>query len=84
MRRILTGEALLARAKELGISTRSGAHKTVSGIPIAEIPLTEYELQARVREAEGHLRESRLWIVALVSALASLASALAAWFAVLR
>ena len=41
-----------------------------------------YEVQRRLREAIKDARDSWLWLLALVSALASLASALAAWTAV--
>jgi hypothetical protein len=41
------------------------------------------ESQRRYFEACRHLRESRIWMLALLSAMASFASALAAWFAVL-
>lgn len=46
--------------------------------------LKEPELQRRVREAKLARREGRLWIVALISAIASACSAIAAWIAVLK
>lgn len=42
----------------------------------------EAELQRRVLHAIGAKREAALWLLATFSALASLASALAAWYAV--
>ena len=42
----------------------------------------EDEIIRRIQEAGRSIRESRLWWIALVSASASLFSALAAWFAV--
>ena len=42
------------------------------------------EVIRRIQEAARSIRESRLWLVALISAIASFFSALAAWFAVLR
>ena len=44
--------------------------------------LTE-EVIRRIREAARTYRESCLWLIAILSALASVASALAAWYAVL-
>ena len=43
-----------------------------------------YEMLRRVLEVERSHRESRLWIIALLSAIAAIISALAAWFAVLK
>jgi len=45
---------------------------------------SDYELQRRVQEAERSLRESRLWILAIISAIASVLSAVAAIIAVSR
>jgi len=42
----------------------------------------EAEMVKRIQEAMRIIRESRLWWIALVSAIASALSALAAWFAV--
>ena len=44
--------------------------------------LTE-EVIRRIQEAARTCRESYLWLIAVISALASLASAIAAWCAVL-
>ena len=82
MKRMLSGEELLNRAEELGVSTRTEEYQRFGGVIDIERKISEYELQQRVIETERHMRESKLWLVALVSALASLASALAAWFAV--
>lgn len=41
-----------------------------------------YEVQRRIREALKGLRDSSLWLLALVSAVASVISAFAAWAAV--
>lgn len=43
-----------------------------------------YEMLRRVLEVGRSHRESRLWIIALLSAIAAIVSALAAWFAVLK
>jgi len=42
----------------------------------------EDEVVARIRNAERSDREEKLWIIALISAIASVISALAAWIAV--
>jgi sugar diacid utilization regulator len=81
-KRLLQGQELEQRARELGVdiegSSRAGS---LSGTrPRAE----DHELQQRVIEAERANRESRLWLLALTSAVASIVSALAAWAAILR
>ena len=68
-------EEKLAYAKQIGVSF----YKIYDG----DTNLKEAELNARILEHERATRDSRLWIVALVSAIASALSALAAWFAVL-
>ena len=45
-------------------------------------PPDTYEMQRRIREAISHSRSNLTWVIALVSALASVVSALAAWSAV--
>ena len=80
MRKLLQGDDLEQRARELGVDiegeaitqSSSGRHKRAD----------DAELQRRVLEAERSLRESRLWIIAVLSALASVFSAVAAWVAV--
>lgn len=74
-RKILKGDNLYHRAEELGVS--------LIELGYADGTESEPELQRRVLEAERALRENRLWIIALISAIASVISALAAWFAVL-
>ncbi len=61
--------ALRARAVELGVNTSLS-------------PTYNYELQRRVLEAETYLRARRMWLFALISAVASVVSALAAWGAI--
>lgn len=80
MKKILEGDALEQRARKLGIDIQgdlitqssSGRHKRAS----------DYELQRRVVEAERAIRESKLWQLALISAIASVASAVAALLAI--
>ncbi len=61
-------------AKELGCSLQSS--HTSKGY------LLEEEMIRRIREAARSIRESRLWWIAIISAVASVLSALAAWSAV--
>lgn len=77
MAKILRGDDLLARARQLGVSE--------FGSYVGErCVFDEAEMQRRVMEAERHVRENRIWLMAALSALASAISAVAAWIAVLR
>lgn len=78
-KRLLEGDALMQRARELGVSTESDGMVNVPGQGSVPTTAAEYEIQRRVLEAERHIREHRLWIVAFVSATASVVSAIAAW-----
>lgn len=82
-RQLLIGDALRMRAEELGVVTTGDGLVTIPGKGTVSLPAAEYELQRRVLEAERHLREHRLWLVAMLSAAASGISALAAWAAIL-
>ena len=77
---LLTGAALESRARELGVDIESDprTHSSSGRAPRA----SDYELQRRVLEAERGIRESRLWILAVLSAIASVLSAAAAMIAV--
>lgn len=84
MRKMLNGHELIDRAESLGV----WIYREDENIPIGQKPLmaaivSEYEIQRRVTEAERHIREHRLWIVAMVSAVASVLSALVSVFAVM-
>jgi hypothetical protein len=83
-KRLLEGDALERRATELGVSIASGEIMNVGGQGSVSISAHEHEIQRRVLEAERHLREHRLWIVALISAIASVVSAVAAWVAIAK
>jgi hypothetical protein len=48
------------------------------------LPAPDYELQRRVVEAERRNRGSRLWVLAVISAQASVVSALTAFWAVVK
>mgnify|MGYP001578820325 CR=1 FL=1 len=65
-------------AGELGCSLNGTAYKGAGGNDIFDEALV---LQ-RIREAERDIRNSRMGVLALISAAASLASALAAWAAI--
>ena len=77
---LLTGAALESRARELGVDIEGDprTHSSSGRAPRA----SDYELQRRVLEAERGIRESRLWILAVISAIASVLSAAAAMIAV--
>ena len=82
-KRILTGHELVERAKDLGISIyRDDANVPIGTNPIMAPVVSEFEIQRRVMDAERHLREHRLWVVAVVSAVIAFISAIAAWSAV--
>ena len=82
MRKILEGDALEQRAREIGVDTQGGPiTQSISG---RHTRADDYELQKRVLEAEKSIRESRLWLIALVSAIASVVSALTALLVVFR
>lgn len=81
MKPLLTGEALQIRARKIGVIPTGEESITVPGSGTIPLMVSDYELQRRVIEAERHLREHRLWMVALISAVASAISAIAAWFA---
>lgn len=72
MKKLLTGEKLDNAVKRLGVSTvgdpitqsRMGNHKA-----------DESTLQKRVMDAENHIRQNKLWWLAVFSALAAVISA---------
>ncbi len=81
MDKLLQGEELERRAKELGVAIQGPPiSKSVSGGPPRA---HDHELQRRVIEAERHIRESRLWLIAVISAGASVISAITALVAVM-
>ena len=68
---------VLKLAQELGVSTHGTLNPKTGR---SDIP----ELQTRIINAQRAKREGRLWWVALISAVASMFSALAAWIAVMK
>jgi hypothetical protein len=81
MTKLLEGGRLEQRARELGVDIKG---ELITQSAMGRHRASDYEIQRRVAEAERNIRESRLWIVALISAIASLVSAIAAWVAVLK
>lgn len=75
------GEELERRCQELGVDT-TGEPRTQS-VSGNRPRASDFELQRRLMEAERSARENKLWIVALLSAVASVVSAVAAWVAVM-
>ena len=69
MKKLLLGEELKKEAARLCVSQLNLGDDTP-------------ELQRRVMEAQRHIRGHKLWIISLISAIASLVSAIAAWTAV--
>jgi hypothetical protein len=69
--KLKTGDALKKEAEKYGVS-------------LSELggPENWAELQKRVMEAKRFSRESKYWIIALSSAIASIFSAAAAWYAI--
>ena len=77
-----TIDQMLKEARELGIPTNSGVYKPQSEA-WSELQITEWELHRRIEEEKRHRREHRLWIVALLSTMMALISAMAAWWPIL-
>lgn len=67
------------------VSLRTLANKlgcSISSTYTSDGKHLEEEVIRRIHEAARSIRESRVWWIALISAIASALSALAAWFAV--
>lgn len=75
MGKIKRGEELRKYAEQLGVSDHA-LYDAHSGT------MDEPELQRRVMEAERHKRDASLWLIALISTISSVISALAAWTAI--
>lgn len=82
MKTLLQGEKLEKKARELGIDIQGEPRTQSSSVHATRA--TDYELQRRVWDAERALRESRLWILAVILSIASVFSAAAAIITVLR
>ncbi len=83
MSKLLTGDALEQRCRELGIDTLGDTQSTKEIHGQIRLRATDEQLQRRLLEFERSVRESRMWMLALVSSLASLCSAVVAVIAVL-
>jgi len=76
------GEQLKAKALDLGVDIQgSPITQSVSG---RQRVADDHELQRRIIEAERSRRESKLWLIALISAIASVVSAATAIIVVLN
>jgi hypothetical protein len=53
-------------------------------MPMTAPRVSDPELQRRVIEAERSIRESKLWLIAMISAIASVLNAAAVWVAALK
>ena len=83
MKKLLQGEALIAHAKSLGVSTYANAVPADPGIATAfNAVASEAEIQKRVVDAELRLLAHRNWAITLASAIASALSAGAALVAI--
>lgn len=82
MKKQLSKDELIEKSKRLGIDIK-GEHIYKSSSGRKEFA-DEYEIQRRIMEKESHNRSTRLFWLALISALASLVSAIAAWTAILK
>lgn len=79
MKKLPIGDELEKLAKELGVDIQGDpfTQSTSGRRPRAD----DYELQRRVIEAKRSIRESKLWMLALLSAIASIISAITAFIA---
>ena len=82
MKKLLQGEQLVERAKQLGVDIQ-GEHLYQSSSGREKVA-SDYELQRRIIETERSIRESKLWLIALISAVASVISAIVALVVVLK
>ena len=80
MAKLPEGDQLEQLARKLGVDILGDprAQSSSGRAPRA----TDYELQRRVIEAERAIRESRMWIVAVIAMIVSVVSAAGAWVAV--
>ena len=78
MGKLLQGKELTDRAIKLGVDINGPLIKPDGGGRV-----DDHELQRRVIEVERHIRESRLWLIAVISAGASIVSAITAFVAVM-
>lgn len=85
MSKLLSGDELIERCKQLGIDTQ-GEYVTFEELKGRNHrrEVAESVLQLRLIEVERSIRESRTWILTLLSAAASVCSAIVALIAVAK
>ena len=84
MNKLLRGRELIERAEQLGVYIYAHHEQIPLGTkPIMAAIASENVIQNRVMIAEKHINDQRLWWFSFGSAIASVLSALAAWFAVI-
>lgn len=81
MKKILEGDALEKRAIKLGIDIQG--NYIIQGYTKRFKSASDFELQKRVSAAESSIMGKRLWLIALISSIASVISAATAIIAVL-
>lgn len=82
MRKLPVGDELRKRAEQLGVAMETDQSVLIPGRGNVPLIAEDYELQRRVLDAERHIREHRIWLMAAISAVASVVSAFAAWLAI--
>ncbi len=82
MTKLLSGEELIKACEKRGIDTRGERIKFEDIKKTHRAEPSDYELQQRLITYKRHIRESRMWMLALISALTSFASAVIALIAV--
>jgi hypothetical protein len=80
MAKLLQGNELEKRARKLGVDVTGELRTQSSSGHAPRAP--DHELQRHVADAERSIRDSRFWILAVISAVASVLSAIAAFIAV--
>ena len=80
MKKLPTGNDLIQLCQRLGVDT--SAPPITQSIMRSSKPADDFELQRRLIEAERSHRESKLWLIAVISAIASVVSAITALVAV--
>jgi len=80
MQKLLKGEALVKKCEELNIDTLG---ERIYKSSLGRFNATDSELQQRLTEYKRSKRESRLWIIALISSIAAIVSAATAIVAVI-
>ncbi len=80
---MMSHEELVRRAKELGVPIDATAYRPTDKA-VVPLPVGDYELHRRIKEEERHLREHRLWMVAVAAAIFAGVAAAAAWWPIIN